>query len=73
MDTMRRVISGIVIAILVLASIGLALLGADRLTQATVGVGTICGAVFIAVLARICQAADHHAELRRLLERGKAL
>ena len=57
MDAMRRVISGIVIAVLVLASIGLALLGADRLTEAAVGVGTICGAVFIVVLARICQAA----------------
>ena len=70
MDTIRRIISGIVLAVLVIASIGLALLGADRLTQPTLGVGTICGAVLLAVLARIAQAADHHAEVRRLLERA---
>ena len=71
MDRLRRIVSGFVIVVLVLAAIGLALLGADRLTQATAGVGTICGAVFIAVLARIAQAADHHAEVRRMWERSK--
>jgi hypothetical protein len=71
MDTLRRIVSGFVLAILVLASIALALYGADRLTQATLGVGVICLAVFVAVIARIAQAADHHAALRILLERAE--
>lgn len=71
MDILRRVVSGIVITILVLVAIALGLWGADRLTQPTLGVGLICAAVLVAVLARIAQAADHHAELRRLLERQK--
>lgn len=69
MDTLRRVVSGLVLAVLVLVSIGLGLYGMDRLSQATLGVGVLCGAVLVAVLARICQAADHHAELRKLLQR----
>ena len=73
MEILRRVVSGIVLVILVLAAIALALYGADHLTQATVGVGAICFGVFVAVLARIAQAADHHAELRRILERAETL
>ena len=70
MDTLRRIVSGLVIAILVLASLALAVYGAIQLTQATLGVGALAGAVLLAVLARISQAADHHAELRRRWERA---
>lgn len=69
METLRRIISGFVLAVMVLVAIALAVWGSDRLTQATQGVGIICLAVFVAVLARLAQAADHHAELRRILER----
>ena len=71
MEVLRRVVSAIVLVILVLAAIALAVYGAAHLTQATLGVGAICFGVFVAVLARISQAADHHAELRRLLERAE--
>ena len=71
MDTQPRTASRVVFAILVLASLALAVFGAEYLTQATLGVGAIAGAVLIAVLARISQAADHQAELRKLLERFK--
>lgn len=73
MNTLSRIVSAIVIVFLILASVALALYGASQLTQVTLGVGAICGAVLIAVLARISQAADHHTELRRLLERQKGL
>lgn len=69
METLRRIVSGFVLAVMVFVAIGLAVWGSDRLTQATQGVGIICLAVFVAVLARLAQAADHHAELRRILER----
>jgi amino acid transporter len=72
METLRRFVSGLVIGILVLASIGLGLYGADHLTQATLGVGVVCVGVLVAVIARIAQAADHHAELRRIFERNKS-
>ena len=72
MNAFRRLISGVVFLVLVIASVVLAVLGAELLRLETAGVGAICVAVFIAVLARICQAADHHAELCRLLDRKPA-
>ena len=68
METLQRV----VLAILVLVAIGLAVFGSYFLTAETVGVGMIGGAILIAILARMSQAADHHADLRKLLERAKA-
>lgn len=70
METFRRIVSGFVLACMVLVAIALAVWGADRLTQATMGVGIICLGVFVAILARLAQAADHHAELRRLIEQA---
>ncbi len=49
---LRRIISGLVISVMVLVSIGLGLYGADHLTQATLGVGVLCAGVLVAVLAR---------------------
>lgn len=48
------------------------LVGASSLTQATLGVGVICGSCFLLILARIMQAHDQHKELIKridLLER----
>lgn len=70
METLGRIVSGFVIASLVLVSIGTAAYGALILTTATLGVGAICVAILVAVLARIAQAADHHAEIRRMMERS---
>jgi amino acid transporter len=67
MDTVRSIASTIVLAALILASAGLAVYGAERLTQATLGIGLIGLGVLFAVIARIVQAADHHAEFRQLL------
>ena len=71
METLRRFVSGLVLAVLVLIAIAFAVYGGNNLTQATLGVGAICAGVFVAVIARIAQASDHHAEMRRLLERDK--
>jgi hypothetical protein len=53
--------------------IGLALLamaiGLLSLSQATAGVGGIAAACFLAILARIAQAAHHTDELKKLIER----
>lgn len=70
MNLLRRIVSGLVLAAMLFASVAAAVYGADHLTQATLGVGVLCLGVFIAILARIAQAADHHAEIRRLLERS---
>ncbi len=69
METLGRIISALAIGFLVLISIAMAFYGATTLTQATTGVGVICLGVFVAILARLMQAADHHAEVRKLLER----
>lgn len=69
MDTLRGIISGLVIALLVLLALALAAYGTMKLTQATEGVGAIALAIFVAILARLTQAADHHADILRHLER----
>lgn len=51
----------------VLAGTGLALLGSNLLTQATLGVGVIALGIFVAVLARIIQAGAAHAHVAALL------
>jgi hypothetical protein len=68
MTLLRRLVSGFVLAVLVLAAIAVAIYGALQLTVATLGVGAVALAIFIAVLARIAQAADHHADLREMIE-----
>lgn len=68
MRLLARIVSAIVLTALLLLSIVLGLYGANMLSQATQGVGVICLSVLVAVLARIAQASDHHAEIRRLLE-----
>ncbi len=70
MDT-TRFASTLVIATMVLVSLALAVFGAYFLTAETLGVGAIGGAVVVALIARINQAADQQAELRKLLERGR--
>lgn len=54
--------------VFVLAAIGLALLGSNWLTQATLGVGVIALGIFVAVLARIIQAGAAHAHVAALLK-----
>jgi hypothetical protein len=46
--------------ILVPAALGSAALGAVMLTQATMGVGLLCGACFLGILTRVIQAGLHH-------------
>ena len=38
------------------------------LSQATTGVGIICGACLLAIFARMAQASDHHQEICRRLD-----
>ena len=70
MDT-PNMASRLVLAVLVLISLGAALFGLHYLSAETLGVGVIGGAVLVAIIARINQAADHQAELLRALERSK--
>ena len=42
--------------------------GLLNLTQATTGVGFICGACLLAIFARMAQASDHHLEICRRLK-----
>lgn len=73
MDALARFVSGLVLAALILLAIALAVFGAGKVTQATLGVGLIALAIFVAVLARIAQAADHHAELRRWRDQDRGV
>lgn len=70
MSGLRRFISGLVLAVIVLAAIAAVIYGTLHLTQATLGIGCICIGVFVAIIARIAQASDHHYEVRVMLERG---
>lgn len=45
--------------LLVVVAVFLALFGAANLTPATIGVGVICLACFVGILARIVQASAH--------------
>lgn len=58
-----RALAGAVAVLLVVVSILLVSWGIDSLSKATLGVGIICLGVFVAILARIAQAASHHADL----------
>lgn len=42
--------------------------GSNMLTQATLGVGVICGACFLLILARIAQAHEQHKDLLKRLD-----
>jgi len=53
----------VMMAILIPAALGSAALGAVMLTQATMGVGLLCGACFLAILTRVIQAGLHHRAL----------
>jgi len=50
------------ILLIIVALLG-GFVGAFCLTQATMGVGIICGGCLLAILARIAQACDQHQEL----------
>ena len=50
------------VALLVVLSVLLAVVGAVSLSQATMGVGVICLGVAFGVWARIAQAAEHRKE-----------
>jgi hypothetical protein len=47
--------------------------GANSLTQATLGVGTIASACLLAVFARIFQASGHHKEVMEALRAARAI
>jgi len=53
----------VTMVILVAAALGSAALGAVLLTQATMGVGLLCGACFLGILTRVIQAGLHHRAL----------
>ena len=56
---------------LVLFAMLLALIGGLNLTVATAGAGTICGACFVAILARMAQAEYLHKQiLKQLAQRS---
>ncbi len=42
--------------------------GALTLSEATTGVGLLCGACLLGILARLAQASTHHRQLLRALE-----
>ncbi len=46
----------------------LAIAGALTLSEATTGVGLLCGACLLGILARLAQASTHHRQLLRALE-----
>lgn len=48
--------------ILVLVAWLVAIVGIDYLSEATLGVGIICSACFLGIMARIAQASAHHRE-----------
>ena len=53
-----------VMTVLILGGILAAIAGLLFMSQATTGVGLLAAACFVAILARIAQAAKHHAERR---------
>jgi hypothetical protein len=55
-----RAFALVMMVILVPAALGSAALGAVMLTQATMGVGLLCGACFLGILTRVIQAGLHH-------------
>ncbi len=54
--------------LLVIIALLVAFVGALFLTEATMGVGIICGACFLAILARITQASSQHEKLMKKIE-----
>lgn len=58
-----------VTVLLILIGIAVALIGAFTLTQATQGVGLLAIACFLAILARMSQAAGHQAQLSNSVPR----
>jgi predicted branched-subunit amino acid permease len=50
------------ITLLVIVAILAAIIGALSLSQATSGVGIICIACFLGILARLAQASEHNAK-----------
>jgi hypothetical protein len=59
------------VALIILAVLA-ALVGLVSLSQATLGVGLICGGCLLGVLARIAQAQAQHRELQEVLKRAGA-
>lgn len=55
--------------VLIVLSVLAGLVGLAYMTQATTGVGIICGACLLAIFARIAQASDHHRELKQLIQK----
>jgi len=53
----------LMIIFLIIVALLAGLIGFFYLTQATIGVGIICGACLLAIIARIVQASDQHAEM----------
>ena len=56
--------------LLVVVSLLVAAVGALLLSQATMGVGVIAGAILLAIYARINQAHEHHASLPHVREQA---
>ena len=54
--------------LLMIAAFGAALLGLVTLSQATMGVGLLCGGCLFAIWARIVQAGAFHKELMKALQ-----
>jgi hypothetical protein len=60
-------------AILIVLSVAVLLYGVLSLSEATLGVGLICIACYLGIMARITQASDYNRRSARAeLERGKA-
>lgn len=64
----RPTVSGGAMVLVILAVLG-GLVGLASLSQATFGVGLICGSCLLAVVARIAQAAKEHRDICERLDR----
>lgn len=62
MSNFRSVTGGLFIAILFLGSLVAALVGVNKLTNATLGVGLIAFACYLGILTRLLQASLHNRE-----------
>lgn len=69
MNFFWRLVSAFVIGALVLIAVALATAAMIRLRPELFDIGLLALALLTAIIARVIQAADHHAEVRRLLGR----
>ena len=58
--------------VLIILAVLVALVGLVSLSQATLGVGLICGGCLLGVLARIAQAQAQHRDVQEVLKKAVA-